>query len=231
MKKTLILSSLLILTVLPGHSAIKWWEQDTICRLDPSNCYTAMGMGFEPEYWDQTSECWGQKIICAAAQAPASSENKAMTKKEITARKNISNDYDITALNGDCFGVRKTSSNGSMATYNGKSVKVFCKNILENIFQNDEIESLTNGSILLRNTEPTCQELAAQEYVNVKDKNCYGKKYSQSTYYIDCETSDSPRLIIHNNADYTAPQGDAPKTIADAEKIFNTMYNTAKSLR
>ena len=81
-------------------------------------------MGFEPEYWDKSSECWGQKIICAAAQDPASSENKAMTKKEITARKNINNDYDINALNGDCFGVRKTSSNGSMATYNGKSVKV-----------------------------------------------------------------------------------------------------------
>ena len=81
MKKILFLSLIIIITTTSGHCAIKWWEQDTICRLDPTNCYPSMGIGFEPEFWDKTSQCWGQKIICGAALDSASPDNKVMTKK------------------------------------------------------------------------------------------------------------------------------------------------------
>ncbi len=230
MKKTFLFALTFIIASLPCHGALKWWEQDTICRLDPSNCYPSMGIGYEPEFWDKTSECWGQKIICANAMPQGSKQNTAMTKKDIAARNNISSDYDINTLNGDCFGVRKTSSNGAFATYNGKSVKVFCPGILENIYDTDKTETLTTGSILLRDTEPTCQELKKYEYINVKNDRCHGKKYAESKYYIDCN-GDTPRLIIHNGADYDAPQGTAPKTMNDAEKIFDLMRSRAQQLR
>ncbi len=231
MKKISLLSLAIIINTTYAHCAIKWWEQDTICRLDPSNCYTTMGIGFEAEYWDKTSECWGQKIICGAAQDPVSTENTAMTKKDISARKNINADYDTNILNGECFGARKTSSNGLFATKDGQQVKVFCPGILENVFYSDETEKLATGSILLRSTEPTCQELANEEYIGIKNGRCHGKKYEKSKYHIDCEHSDGIRLIIHNGADFTAPQGDAPKTLADAEKQFETMYKKSQLIR
>ena len=231
MKTSLILSLTLINIATAASGAVKWWEQDTICRLDPSNCYTSMGIGFEPEYWDDTSKCWGQKIICGNAQEPSSDENKAMTKKDIAARKNINSDYNTDNLNGDCFGARKTTSNGLFATLNGKQVKVFCPGTIENIYAYDETEKLANGYILLRDTEPTCKELAEYEFVNVKNNRCHGKRYEQSKYHIDCEYSDGVRLVIHNGADYTAPQENAPKTQAEADKIFEEMFSAAQALR
>ena len=30
-----------------SNAATPWWQQPTVCRLDPTNCYSTMGAGFD----------------------------------------------------------------------------------------------------------------------------------------------------------------------------------------
>ena len=74
MKKTFLFYVISCLLMAHANAATPWWEQATICRLSPSNCYTDMGVGYfydkfdpDPDSWDITSNCWGKKYICAEA--------------------------------------------------------------------------------------------------------------------------------------------------------------------
>lgn len=202
-----------------------WWEQDTICRINSNNCYSSATKGIK-EVWDSTSKCWGQKIICAEA-LQNSSDNTPLTKKEISNTSYVSTDFDTNKLSadGDCYGQRKTKSNNTQAMVDGTYVKVWCLGILDNAK-----ESTQNGEITF-GTQPTCKMLADKNYIAVIDdqNKCYGKKLS-TQYYIDCSdsTNDKPsQLIVLNNADIYAPQGNAPQTMADAKAKFQDMYKTS----
>ena len=231
MKKLFTMSLLLSVMGVSSASA-NWWELQTVCRRDPSTCYTSMGIGYESGYWDPTHECWGQKYICGAALKTPQDDSKLMTKKQIASRDGINSDFDTDILNGDCFGVRKTMSNGSQATYNGNTVNVYCSGILENIYSDNLIENVATGSILKRNTQPSCKELSEYEYVNVRNGKCYGKRYAESEYYIDCSRGDNDvRLIILNGAEYTQPMGDTPTTMDAARDIFDHMVEISAKQR
>ena len=231
MRKIFTLSLLLSVIGISNASA-NWWELQTVCRRNPSNCYTSMGIGYEREWWDSTSDCWGQKMICGTALKPTANDAKPMTKKQISAKNGINPDFDTDILNGDCFGVRKTISNGSQSYIDGKTVNVYCRGVLDNIFDSDLIEDVATGSILKRSTQPTCSELAGYEYVNTRNGNCNGQRYAQSEYYIDCSRGDNNvRLIILNGADYSEPMGSNPHTMDEAEDIFDHMFNVSEKHR
>lgn len=231
MKKLFTLSLLLSVMGVSNASA-NWWELQTVCRRDPTTCYASMGIGYDREWWDSTSECWGQKMICGAAFKIPQNDAKPMTKKQISSRDGINSDFDTDILNGDCFGVRKTMSNGSQATYNGKTVNVYCPGILENIYSDNLIENVATGSILKRDTQPKCTELSEQEFVNVRNGKCYGKRYAESEYYIDCSRGDNDvRLIILNGAEYTQPMGNNPTTMDAARDIFDHMVEISAKQR
>lgn len=60
MKTNIIICSLLFSLCSLGDTyaaTTPWWMQPTVCRLDPTDCYTTMGMGFDSEMWDATSNC------------------------------------------------------------------------------------------------------------------------------------------------------------------------------
>lgn len=232
MKRLFILSLILAPFTTVSHAAtLDWWEQPTVCRVNPAKCYSAMGTGYDIEQWDRDSDCRGKKIICGTALKPTSDDNWAMSKTDIKSMNGINPDFNVDVLNGDCFGARKTLSNGLQAILNNKPVDVYCPGILENIYNYDYIENVETGAILTRTIQPKCSELAEYGYARVKNGRCYGKQYSESEYYIDCAHGDNGRLIILNGADYTEPMGRNPHTLAEANDIFETMLETAKNLR
>jgi hypothetical protein len=180
-------------------------------------------------FWDSASKCWGMKIICADALTTNNTDNQPIPKNQISNHTNISTDFDTNKLSKSgeeyCYGQRKTKSNNTQAMVNGTYVKVWCEDILDN-----QAEKLSNGYIT-SGPQPTCQDLAEKNYIAViDDKNkCYGKKLSTS-YYIDCSdsTNDKPsQLIVLNDADINAPQGNTPQTMADAKAKFQDMYKTS----
>lgn len=232
MKKIFVLSLILAPYVATSHAAVNWWEQETVCRVNPTKCYSSMGPGFVADEWDKDSECRGKKIVCGMALTPASDSDWPLSKKVITARTGINPDFDINILNGGCFGARKTISNGSQASYDDKYVSVFCPGILEQIYDYDIIEHVATGAILKRATQPTCRELAEYGYAHVKNDRCYGKRYAEREYYIDCSRGDdNVRLIVLNGANYEEPMGNNPHTLAQANEIFEEMIEIAKKLR
>ena len=228
MKKTFVIISLMLTT---GVHAANWWERDTICKINPSKCYQGMGAGYDAELWDSTSKCWGLKVICSDALTDTiDGKNAEKTKKEISNRVGINPDYDTSILNGDCFGVRKTIANGTQAYYNNQVVNVYCDGILEEVIGNDTIENVANGSILTRQNQPTCAEMAEYGYVTVKNGNCYGKQYQDTEYYIGCNGDDA-YLVVLNGADRNDFASDAPRTRDAANKIFKRMIETAETNR
>ncbi|MBQ8474028.1 MAG: hypothetical protein IJ500_04185 [Alphaproteobacteria bacterium] len=232
MKQKFILSLMLIPFATASHAAINWWEQATVCRLDPSKCYSNMGIGYAIDEWDSDADCRGKKIICGAALKPQSDNDWSMSKYDIKSRNGINPDFDIDVLNGTCFGARKTVSNGSQAYYNNVLVNVFCPGVLENFYDYDEIENVETGSILTKSEQPRCDKLATYGYVNVKNGRCYGKQYSESEYYIDCSRGDNDvRLVILNGAEYTDHNDNSPRTPNDADAIFDEMLKIAADLR
>lgn len=207
-----------------AHADIPWWLRPTVCRISPTDCYTAMGAGFDTEMWDATSSCWGMKYICADALTNSNTAT-LMGRAEIARGTGINSDFDtnLLGIDGDCFGRRKTEQNGAIAIINGKPVKVWCNGILDNAD-----EEVANGEISLT-TQPTCQTLANNGYVGVINNNCYGKYFDDAKYYIDCSSGLEPeRIIILNNADYDADGTDAPQTQSDADEHFEKMYNASK---
>lgn len=214
MKKVFLIS--LLFVVNHAVAATPWWEQATICRLSPTNCYTSMGAGYDTGMWDANANCWGMKLICGDALTNAT-QDTPVGRTEIAGGTNINPDYDTNILDGDCFGVRKTSTDGSMASVNGQMVRVWCSGILDNVDETIENGEITYG------TQPTCQTLADDGYVAISTGKCYGKYYDTTRYFIQC-AGEVPTLIVLNGANYETGNSPYPLTQDDADAIFNQMY-------
>ena len=226
MKKIILFSAISLIFVGTANAATSWWLRPTVCRLNPTNCYSAMGAGFDAGMWDATSNCWGLKMICPEALKTNPHEPVAMGKADIKKGTNINSDYDLNKLStsGNCFGERKSSNNGSVILVDGEYVKVYCPGILANPDERTE-----NGEYMT-DKQPTCRTLADMGYVATENGKCYGKYYDISDYYIDCGTDLIPtRIIVLNGADYTAPDLGAPATQTAANRIFDTMHSVSKS--
>lgn len=216
MKKTFLFSLLLITT--ETIAVTPWWEQPTVCRQNPANCYTSSGAGYDSGMWDANANCWGMKIICGDALTNTNVDT-LVGRTEIASGTNINSDYDVNLLNGDCFGARKTSRDGTMASVNGAMVRVWCPGILDVVDATVENGEVTYG------TQPSCSSLATDGYVAVSNGKCYGKYYDATHYYIEC-TGETPTIIVLNGANYETGNVDYPTTQADADTIFNQMYNS-----
>lgn len=229
MKKTLTFSALCsVIFGVAQAASIPWWEQPTVCKLDPTDCYPTMGIGYDRELWDSDTGCWGMKMICPEALVSSESMPVAMSRNAISKGTNINKDFDTDVLNGDCFGVRKTNGNGAMASVNGEYVRVWCNGILD-----DVDEYLENGEITY-GAQPTCEDLAKYGYVATVNDKCYGKYYDMSKYYIECEGTDimPKRIIVLNGADYnTNLSSSAPADASAASKIFDSMESISESQR
>lgn len=224
MKKTLLLTILSVIYFNSGANAADWWNQATVCKIDTTKCYNSMGAGFDAEMWDMTGKCRGMKYICPNALIKQYDEPTLIGKSDIN-NKTIKSDFDTNILgeNGDCFGSRKTNANGTQVMVNGTYVNVYCHGILDNA---DEV--LNNGEITY-DEQPTCESLKSNGYIAVKNGKCFGKYLDESKYYIQCGDELLPeRIIILNGADFTTTAS-APASTNDANKLFNTMYNTSKN--
>lgn len=226
MKRFVLISLGIISMSASAVAATPWWEQPTVCRLNPANCYTSMGTGYDSGMWDADAKCWGIKWICSEALTTNTDEPALVGRLDIANGTNINQDFDLNVLNGDCFGVRKTSSDGLKVSVNGHLVHVWCNNILDNV---DEI--IENGEITY-GAEPSCTTLAAEGFVAMQNGKCYGKKYDQNRYYIHCQNNGSVKLIVLNNAPYeTSATASYPQTQRDADDIFNRMVRNARIIR
>lgn len=227
MKKLVSISFISMFSVITGASAIDWWERPTICRLDPTDCYSNMGIGFDEEMWDANSQCWGMKLICPEALTHEEYQPIPMGKTEIAKGTEIKKDFDTNKLNGDCFGARKSTSNGTMVSVDGEYVKVWCNGLLDN-----PDEFLENGEITY-GAQPTCSDLAEYGYVAIENNGCYGKYYDQSEYFIECDGNNllPSRIILLNGADYNMPSGNFPADESAADKIFDQMETISETQR
>lgn len=187
-------------------AAFDWWLYESmygsICQADNTRCYAQNTPGIDftsDDSWDTSGNCRGKKYICTDALTGGGTEPVAMERADILRGVGISSDFDtdvyVSAEN--CYGARKTSQNGAMVLMNGQYAKVWCDGILSNP-TNDE---LANGEISA-GTEPSCAELAADNYVATLNGNCYGKRYDPSKYAIDCD-GNTPVIIVLNGAQYT----------------------------
>jgi hypothetical protein len=230
MRKIITMAFVSMIFATTAH-AVSWWQQPTICRPNPTNCYASMGSGFDDGMWDTGGNCWGLKMVCPEALTTTAAAPVAMSKSAITAGTGIKVDYDTSMLNGDCFGTRKTNSNGAMASVNGSYVKVWCHGILSS-----SNETLTNGEITFGN-QPTCKMLARDGYIAVLSQNCYGKYYEPNDYYIECSgTNELPTRIVQlNNSDWkagiTGGGYDYPTDTSAAKSIFDKMQSVSAAKR
>ncbi len=226
MKKLYITSLLSLIVATPAFSATQWWMHDTVCRLDPTTCYVGMGTGYDAGMWDADAGCRGMKIICGEALSPTQDEPETVGRNDIRWGDGINADFDVTLLNGDCFGRRKTTAGGSQASIDGKFVNVWCSGILNNVD-----ETVPNGEIT-RGTQPTCQDLADDGYIGVLNDRCYGKSMDLNKYYIDCSGGKllPSQIIVLNGANYDDSAAATPMDARAAEAKFNTMYSNSKAL-
>ena len=104
-----------------------------------------------------------------------------------------------------------------MASVNGQMVRVWCAGILANADETIETGEITYG------TQPNCATLAADGYVAVQNGKCFGKYYEPARYYIQCD-GETPSLVVLNGANYETGNTSYPATQADADAIFNRMY-------
>ena len=215
--KKIFLFSLFFITANALAAATPWWEQPTICRLNPATCYTAMGTGYDSGMWDANANCWGMKWICGDALTNTN-QTTLVGRTEISRGTNIDPDYDLNVLDGDCFGVRKTSTDGAMASVDGKMVRVWCTGILADRYIAATIE---NGDVAAPTYQPSCEELARDGYVAISNGKCYGKYYDPARYYILCN-GENPTLVLLNGANYDF--GHYPTTQDEADTLFNQMY-------
>ncbi|MBN1324629.1 MAG: hypothetical protein JW974_00170 [Alphaproteobacteria bacterium] len=210
-------------------SSVPWWLQPTVCRPSPTNCYSKMGAGFDTNVWDTTSNCWGMKIICPEATVVEDdTDTVTMSKTELASGNGIDSNFDINVLNGDCFGTRKTTSNGSLTSVDGNFVQVWCNGVLDN-----PTETLPTGEVKT-GTQPTCKELAQNGWVGVLNQRCYGKYFDLSKYYIECEGDNllPTRIIVLNGSDKktstgTAPVVDYPTDTSSATTLFDKMQSVS----
>lgn len=206
-------------------SSTPWWLQPTICRISTTNCYVPMGAGYDAELWDASANCRGMKLICPRALTAGGDEPVPMGKTDLSKGTGIKADFDINALADGCFGARKTSANGTLASVNGKYINVYCRGVLENP---DEI--VATGEITL-GAQPTCGALAENGYAAVVNGRCYGKYYNPNEYYIECGSDLLPtRLIVLNGADYMAgASANTPSTTDAAKAKFDSMYKVSQA--
>jgi hypothetical protein len=207
---------------------VPWWHQPTICRPNPTNCYAAMGAGFDNGMWDAASNCWGMKMVCGDALA-ATGSDKYMGKTEIAAGTGINPDFDMDLLNGGCFGIRKTAANGSMASVGGKFVNVWCSGVLDNPSETLPTGEITSGA------QPNCKDLAKNGWIGILNQKCYGKYYNPDNYYIECAGNAAlpARLIVLNGANAvtgTVPGNyPYPTDVSKANDLFDKMQSVSAS--
>ena len=101
--KKILTFSIFCLSFAPNvfGATLHWWEQPTVCKLDPTKCYTTMGMGYDNELWDSDTKCWGMKLICPEALTTGGKEPVAMSLNAISKKTGIDNDFHTNVLNGD----------------------------------------------------------------------------------------------------------------------------------
>ena len=210
-------------------AGIDWWNHDTICQINDTRCYTGTTAGVDFSFetgWDISGNCRGKKYICANALNPIGTGAVAMERADILRGVGISSDFDtnVYVTGEDCYGARKTKQNGTMASVNGEYVPVWCNGVLSDPAD----EALANGEIPTTTT-PTCEDLAARNYVATLNGNCYGKQYDANKYAIDC-TDGTPTIIVLNGAQYN-PAVSGVTTQAMAETRFTAMYTSATTQR
>lgn len=228
MRKLFFTSLLLLIPTLICAAEIPFWQRPTVCKLDTTTCYPSIyGAGYESGMWDTSAKCWGLKLICPEALTTEERYPVPMEKNDISKGKNISSDFDTNVLNNDCFGARKTSSDGSKAYIDGQIVNVWCMGVLP---QTPDAE-VANGEIISASKQPSCKELADYGYAAVLNKNCYGKYYDMSKYLIQCNEDDlmPERIIILNGAMDYSSKGDFPVDKQEATSLFNKMYEVSKA--
>lgn len=227
MKKQILFSLFLATFVMSANAATPWWERPTICQINPTNCYANMGAGYDSEYWDAESNCRGMKYICADALSYSNNGDAAlMGRQTIQSGNSIKSDFDTSVLNGDCFGVRKTINAGSMASVNGKYVNVYCSGAL-----NSPDEILPSGGEIMLTTQPTCSQLTQNGFIGVKMGDCYGKRFDDTKYRVDCTGASGitpSRIVILNDAPMT---NDGFESLSDANAAFDNMYSVSQTQR
>lgn len=225
MKKIFTLSFGLIMCA-TGARAVDWWLMPTVCRINSTYCYNSMtGAGYDPEIWDAKANCRGMKYICPEALTTKERAPVLMGRQEIASGIGFNPDFDPALLNkaDSCFGMRRTSADGTKVSVNGVMTNVYCAGVLD-----DPDEIVQNGEIEYDIGRPTCNELAANGYAAVLNGRCYGKYYDQSKYYIECGTGLVPsRLIVLNGADIYDNNGGVDKATADS--LFNKMYSISQA--
>ncbi len=224
MRKIFILA-IMSLTCANAGAATPWWQQPTICRLDPTKCYTTMGAGYDSEMWDAGSSCRGMKWICADALSDNSATDaKLVGRADISRGDGINSDFDVNVLNGDCFGTRKSSADGTKVLIEGKYVNVWCPGVLRNVDETMEFGEITYG------TQPTCQTLADDGFVAIAHNRCIGKSFDAPEYFIECDGGDGTlpnRLIVLNGADANASGGMTSRDAAN--QLMDTMYQVSQA--
>lgn len=207
--------------------ATNWWLQPTICKPVSTKCWTESGAGIDATMWDAASNCWGMKLICGEALVPSGFDSEPIPKSAINSGTGVNKDFDFTERGtGACYGVRKTTNGGAMASVNGKSVKVWCRGVLPN-----PDETMPNGEITY-GADPTCSELADYGYAGTLNGNCYGKKYNQNDYYIECADPNAPlpsRIVELRGATGYRTGTSSGTGIANTTDLFNDMYNTSRA--
>lgn len=223
MKKIFILSMLSLIGANAG-AATPWWQQPTICRLDPTKCYSSMGTGYDSEMWDADSSCRGMKWICADALTDTgATDAKLIGRADIARGVGIDSDFDTNVLNGDCFGMRKSSAGGTKVLVDGKYVNVWCAGVLGDVDETLEFGEITHG------TQPTCQTLADDGFVAIAQNRCIGKSFDSVKYFIECDGGDGTlpnRLIVLNGAEPNASGGMASRDAAD--QLMDKMYDVSQ---
>ena len=232
MKKLFIVSLFSGFGLMAGNAvaATPWWLQPTICKPNPTNCYTSMGRGFDSGMWDAAGNCRGMKYICPEATAAADSSPVLIDKPTLASGAGINSDFDINTLSGDCFGARKTTANGSKASVSGTFVNVWCTGAL-----NSPDEIIATGEIKF-GTQPKCKDLADNGWAGVLNQSCYGKKFNPSNYYIECTGTDllPNRLIVLNGANPITGTGSGSGYLNDAsaaKSLFDTMQSVSTTKR
>ena len=210
-----------------AFGATDWWNQNTICTIDDTRCYSAptAGIDFSLETgWDVSGGCRGKKYICPGALTMAATEPVAMERAAIMAYTGINHDFDTnTYVSGEnCYGARKSTNGGAMVLLNGEYVRVWCRGVLSNATEELQYGEITAGA------QPTCSALAADNYAAILDGKCYGKYYNPNKYAVECN-GDVPMLILLNGANYN-PSGRGV-TESDANSTFNSMVTTSSGQR
>lgn len=232
MTRTFLFSVVSLLLFGGANAATPWWKYDNICYPSPSTCYSNMGAGYlyntsDSDSWDTTSFCWGKKYICPNAIKNQNADERVAMERNDIANANIVNsaDFDLTKMNGDCFGVRKSKSNGAMVSVNGNYVKVWCTGAIDA----DEDNVVENG--VFTTTAPTCSDLQARGFADVLNGKCYGKHYNSSEYAIHCDGNNTILIALNGATNFDEDSDSQYITDTQAANYFNTLVTAAQNAR